>query len=77
MQRRNRNISRRQQIINASINRSLRFSERRMGFIEGARWSDENPDRNNVYTKKELREMGFSFTPDNEIIPPEKPCEDA
>lgn len=28
---------------------------------EGAKWDDENLDSTNIYTKQELRDMGFAF----------------
>lgn len=31
------------------------------GFINGAIWADENPDKNDMYTKQQLRKMGFAF----------------
>lgn len=37
-------------------------------FIEGAKWSDENPNKKLVYTKKELRDMGFGFDLNGNII---------
>ena len=39
-----------------------------LGFIEGANWSDEHPDKNNVYTKQELIDMGFGFDLNGNIV---------
>lgn len=41
-------------------------------FVAGAEWADQNPDKNKVYTKKELYDMGFSFTLNNDIVSPKK-----
>ena len=41
-------------------------------FRKGAEWADQNPDKNKVYTKKELYDMGFSFTLNNDIVSPKK-----
>ena len=30
-------------------------------FEEGAKWADKNPNKDIVYTKQELRDMGFGF----------------
>lgn len=39
-----------------------------LGFVDGAEWSDNNPDKNFVYTKQELRDMGFSFDLNGNIV---------
>lgn len=44
----------------------------RTGFIEGAKWADANPDKNLVYTKQELIDMGFAFDLNGSIVTPEK-----
>lgn len=38
-------------------------------FISGAKWADEHPSEQ-VYTKKQLREMGFHFTLNGDIVTP-------
>lgn len=44
----------------------------RVGFIEGAKWADENPDKNLVYTKQELLDMGFGFDLNGNISTPQE-----
>lgn len=41
-------------------------------FIRGALWADRNPDKRKIYTKQELKDMGFSFNLDGDIIIPTK-----
>lgn len=41
-------------------------------FIEAVEWADHNPDEDNVYTKQELREMGFGFDLNGNIETPEE-----
>lgn len=41
-------------------------------FIEGAKWADENPDKNLVYTKQELLNMGFGFDLNGNISTPQE-----
>jgi len=41
-------------------------------FIEGAEWSDANPDKKHVYTKRELMDMKFAFTLNGDIVTPEE-----
>jgi hypothetical protein len=40
-------------------------------FEEGAKWADEHPSKQ-VYTKKQLREMGFPFTLNGDIVTPDE-----
>ena len=47
------------------------------GFIEGAKWADENPTHCSVrmvdsqsYSKQELREMGFAFDLNGNVLSP-------
>lgn len=39
-------------------------------FCFGARWADKCPDKKNVYTKQQLREMGFAFDLNGNIESP-------
>ena len=39
-------------------------------FIEGAEWSDANPDKRHVYTKRELMDMKFAFNLNGDIVTP-------
>lgn len=41
-------------------------------FIEGAEWSDANPDKKHVYTKRELMDMKFAFNLNGDIVTPEE-----
>ena len=41
-------------------------------FIEGAEWSDANPDKKHVYTKRELMDMKFAFTLNGDIVTPDE-----
>lgn len=43
-----------------------------LGFIDGAKWSDEHPNKNLVYTKQELRDMGFGFDLNGNIVTPQE-----
>ena len=60
------------EIREASVNNKLRDIQQQiiygLGFVEGAVWSDNNPDKNSVYTKQELRDMGFSFDINGNIV---------
>lgn len=40
-------------------------------FEEGAKWADEHPSKQ-VYTKKQLGEMGFPFTLNGDIVTPDE-----
>jgi hypothetical protein len=49
----------------------------RMGFYEGAKWADENPTYCSVrmvgsqsYSKQQLREMGFAFDLNGNVLSP-------
>lgn len=42
---------------------------RNKSFEEGAKWADEHPSEQ-VYTKKQLGEMGFPFTLNGDIVTP-------
>lgn len=42
------------------------------GYVDGALYSDENPDTQKVYTKKELLEMGFTFDLNGNISTPDE-----
>lgn len=44
---------------------------RNKSFEEGAKWADEHPSKQ-VYTKKQLREMGFPFTLNGDIVTPDE-----
>lgn len=41
-------------------------------FYYGALWADENPDVKRIYTKKQLMDMGFSFTTNGDIVTPDQ-----
>lgn len=41
-------------------------------FMEAVEWADHNPDANKVYTKEELRDMGFGFDLNGNIETPEE-----
>ena len=45
-------------------------------FYYGALWADENPDAKRIYTKKQLIDMGFSFTTNGDIVTPDQLNED-
>lgn len=45
-------------------------------FYYGALWADENPDAKRIYTKKQLMDMGFSFTTNGDIVTPDQLNED-
>ena len=66
------NNKRQEQIREASIETKIQDLSKQviygLGFIEGANWSDEHPDKNNVYTKQELRDMGFGFDLNGNIV---------
>ena len=42
------------------------------GFEAGAGWADANPNKNLVYTKKELLDMGFGFDLNGNISTPQE-----
>lgn len=46
------------------------------GIIIGAKWSDEHPDSKHTYTKQQLIDMGFAFTTNGDIVPPDQLNED-
>ena len=48
----------------------------RDAFIDGAKWSDEHPDSKHTYTKQQLIDMGFAFTTNGDIVPPDQLNED-
>jgi hypothetical protein len=48
----------------------------RDAFIDGAKWSDEHPDSKHTYTKQQLIDMGFAFTINGDIVPPDQLNED-
>lgn len=66
------NNKRQEQIREASIETKIQDLSKQviysLGFIDGANWSDEHPDKNNVYTKQELRDMGFGFDLNGNIV---------
>lgn len=45
-------------------------------FKRGVEWADKNPDAKRIYTKKQLMDMGFSFTTNGDIITPDQLNED-
>lgn len=45
-------------------------------FKEAVEWADENPDVKRIYTKKQLMDMGFSFTTNGDIVTPDQLNED-
>lgn len=45
------------------------------GFIDGAKWADEHPDKRKVYTKDELYKMGFAFDTNGNIADPRRDAE--
>lgn len=51
---------------------SLEYNSPYTNFIQGAEWSDNNPDKRNVYTKDELRKMGFGFDLNGNIVTPKE-----
>ena len=46
------------------------------GIIIGAKWADEHPDSKHIYTKQQLIDMGFAFTTNGDIVPPDQLNED-
>lgn len=66
------NKKRQEQIKEASTETKIQDSLKQViyniGFINGANWSDEHPDKNNVYTKQELMDMGFGFDLNGNIV---------
>ena len=46
------------------------------GIIIGAKWADEHPDSKRTYTKQQLIDMGFAFTTNGDIVPPDQLNED-
>jgi hypothetical protein len=48
----------------------------REAFIDGAKWADEHPDSKHTYTKQQLIDMGFAFTTNGDIVPPDQLNED-
>lgn len=46
----------------------MREFNRSAAFEAGAKWADEHPNRNSVYTKQELRDMGFGFDLNGNIV---------
>lgn len=66
------NNKRQEQIREASMETKIQDLSKQviygLGFIDGANWSDEHPDKNNVYTKQELRDMGFGFDLNGNIV---------
>lgn len=73
-------MTREEQIIQASeifsTNDLLSFGgaceELDYGFREGAKWADKNPNKELVYTKKELLNMGFGFDLNGNISTPQE-----
>lgn len=45
-------------------------------FKRGVEWADKNPDAKRIYTKKQLMDMGFSFTTNGDIVTPDQLNED-
>lgn len=45
-------------------------------FKEAVEWADENPDTKRIYAKKQLMDMGFSFTTNGDIVTPDQLNED-
>lgn len=41
-------------------------------FVTGAEWADDNPNKELVYTKKELLNMGFGFDLNGNIVTPQE-----
>lgn len=41
-------------------------------FKEAVEWADNHPDKNKVYTKQELRDMGFGFDLNGNIVTPQE-----
>lgn len=50
----------------------LAYLSRNLEFEAGAKWADEHPDSKHTYTKQQLIEMGFAFTPNGDIVTPEQ-----
>ena len=46
------------------------------GFKRGVEWADEHPDSKHIYTKQQLIDMGFAFTTNGDIVPPDQLNED-
>lgn len=72
-------MERYRQIMNASHNYSktikrdgFDYEDMKSAFEEGAMWADENPNKNLVYTKKELLDMGFGFDLNGNISTPQE-----
>lgn len=70
-------MTREKEIINAASEYGcLDKGETLLAFTKGAKWTDENPDVKLAYTKKQLLDMGFSFTTNGDIVTPEQLEED-
>ena len=77
-------MTRKEEIKNASIEYTLKNRpkficgdmedelNRNPDFEEGAKWADANPNKNLVYTKKELLDMGFGFDLNGNISTPQE-----
>lgn len=70
-------MTREKEIINAASEYGcLDKGETLLAFTKGAKWADENPDVKLAYTKKQLLDMGFSFTTNGDIVTPDQLNED-
>lgn len=43
---------------------------------EGIIWANEHPDSEHIYTKQQLKDMGFAFTINGDIVTPDQLNED-
>ena len=50
----------------------LAYISRNLAFEAGAKWADEHPNSNHIYTKQQLIDMGFAFTTNGDIVTPEQ-----
>lgn len=76
MERKNQICEAGQQYINSMVDFQYYHTYPREAFIDGAKWADENPDSKRTYTKQQLIDMGFAFTTNGDIVPPDQLNED-
>lgn len=63
-------MTRKEEIEQAAIGNFETNEYEKLGFIAGAEWADQNPDKRLVYTKQELYDMGFGFITNGDIVNP-------
>lgn len=76
MERKNQICEAGQQYINSMDDFQYYHTYPREAFIDGAKWADEHPDSKHTYTKQQLIDMGFAFTTNGDIVPPDQLNED-